>query len=100
MAGFDSAFAVGPFTVRPSFRWRPSTASIDDFTLEPRIEAFTRQSWAAWHDRDALRIGVELGYTHTSRPDNAFGPDRVVGRENSFFARLVVAPTIFTFGPP
>ncbi len=101
MLGFDSSFAVGPVLVRPSFRWRPSTAAfVRDYTLEPRIEIYARETWAAVHDRDALRVGVELGFTHASEPDNAFGADLAARAQNTLFARVVVAPTIFTFGPP
>ena len=101
MAGLDASFAVGPVLFRPSFRWRPNaTAPIADYLLEPKIEIYARTAWSAFHDRDALRVGVELGYMHASVPGNAYGPDKVVGAENTLYGRLVVAPSLFTFGPP
>lgn len=101
MLGFDASFVIGPVYVEPSFRWRPSTSDfVHDYTLEPRLEIFAKSAWAAWHDRDALRFGVEVGFTHASMPDNAFGADLVAKAQNTLYAKVVVAPTIFTFGPP
>ena len=102
VAGFDSSFAAGPVFFRPSFRWRPrlSEGFADDFMLEPRLEVYVKTAWSGVHNRDALRIGVELGYTHASEPDDAFGAERIVGADHSLFARFVLAPTIFTFGAP
>lgn len=101
MAGFDLSVAAGPLFIAPSFRWRPSlTAFAKDYALEPRLEVYGRTAWPGWHGHDGMRIGVELGYTRTSIPGTAFGMERVAGAENTLYARLVVAPALFTFGPP
>jgi hypothetical protein len=101
MLGFDASFVLGPVFVRPSFRYRPSTGDfVHDYTLEPKIEIFANETWSAWHDRDALRVGGEIGYTHASRPADAFGSDLVAQASNTIYARLVLTPSIFTFGPP
>jgi hypothetical protein len=101
MVGFDALATAGPIELRPTFRWRPSfTAFVDDFAIEATLRATWRTAWEAWHDRDALTVGMELGYSFDRDPSTAFGADRIVGAQNALFARLVIEPTIFTFGPP
>ncbi len=99
--GFDALVTAGPIELRPEFRWRPSfTAFVDDFAIESSLRATWRTAWQAWHNRDALTVGLELGHSFDRDPSHAFGVDRIVGAEHAMFARLVVEPTIFTVGPP
>ncbi len=101
MLGFDAAFRIGPLHFEPSFRWRPSTgAFVKDYVLEPKLEVYAREAWAAVHNRDAVRVGFEVGFIHASEPENTFNPEIIARATNTLYARLVLAPTIFTFGPP
>ena len=70
------------------------------FAIESSLRATWRTAWQAWHNRDALTVGLELGHSFDRDPSHAFGVDRIVGAEHAMFARLVVEPTIFTVGPP
>jgi len=100
-AGFDALATGGSVRFAPTFRYRPSmTDPAGDFAIEATLSVMTRTHWEAWHNRDALTIGLELAYSYDSDPSHAFGPDRVGGANNSMVARLVVSPTIFTVGPP
>jgi hypothetical protein len=100
-AGFDALATAGSVRFAPTFRYRPSmTDPVGDFAIEATLGVSTRTHWEAWHNRDALTLGLELAYSYDSDPDHAFGPERIVGANHSMMARFVVSPTIFTIGPP
>lgn len=99
--GLDGKATAGPVAFTASFDWRPSfTEFVDDFILETHVGVSWRTHWRGWHDRDALTVSLELAHSHDSVPATAFGPDRLPGAIDSLMARVVVAPTIFTIGPP
>jgi hypothetical protein len=99
--GLDAKATAGPVAFTASFDWRPNFAEfVDDFILETRVGVQWRTHWRGWHDRDALTLGLELAHNHDSVPATAFGPERVPGAVDSLMARFVVAPAIFTIGPP